>query len=127
MRVLVAEDDAVQRHLLDATLTHWGFEVVVAADGEQAWQLLQRDDAPELIILDWIMPGRDGLELCQLIRQQASRRYRYVLLVTARNEKRDRLRGLEAGADDYLSKPLDIAELRARLTTGRASCTCRTS
>lgn len=119
MRILVAEDDAVHRQLLDATLTRWGFEVVVARDGAEAWQVLEGDDAPELIILDWVMPGRDGLELCHLIRQQASARYRYVLLVTARHEKQDRLRGLEAGADDYLSKPLDIAELRARLAAGR--------
>jgi diguanylate cyclase (GGDEF)-like protein len=119
MKVLVAEDEPVTRRLLHATLTDWGYDVTLACDGLAAWGVLQGDDAPELAILDWVMPGLDGLEVCRRVRTKAGERYAYLLLLSARNCRADLLRGLEAGADDYLTKPFDPAELRARLNTGR--------
>src|SRR5262245_54752497 len=105
--------------MLQATLTAWGYEVVLATDGDEAWQVLQQKDAPRLAILDWVMPGLDGSQVCQAVRGRREGRYTYVLLVTARSMKDDIIRGLEAGADDYLSKPYDPLELRARLISGR--------
>lgn len=118
MRVLVAEDDAVSRHLLAAFLNKWGYRVVVAADGSEAWEKLQREDAPKLAILDWMMPGMDGLELCQKIRQRSQDKYIYVLLLTAKGQKEDLVSALDAGADDYITKPFDPQELRARVRAG---------
>lgn len=118
-RVLVAEDDAMFRMILRTWLESWGYEVTVAEDGAKAWQILQEIRAPHLLILDWIMPQLNGIELCRLVRERASMPYQYILLVTAKDDKQDLVRGLEAGADDYLSKPFDRDELRARLRTGR--------
>ncbi len=118
MRVLVAEDDAVSRHLLATFLTKWGYRVVVATDGSEAWEKLQREDAPKLAILDWMMPGMDGLALCQKIRQRSQDKYIYVLLLTAKGQKEDLVSALDAGADDYLTKPFDPQELRARVRAG---------
>ena len=117
-RVLVAEDDPLFRRILNAWLRNWGYEVITADDGSQAWEALQREDAPELLILDWIMPGIDGLELCRRMRSQKQLPYHYILLVTSRDAKQDVISGLEAGADDYLTKPFDAGELRARLRVG---------
>jgi diguanylate cyclase (GGDEF)-like protein len=117
-RVLIAEDDPMFRKILTVWLGRWGYRVMVAEDGTAAWNLLQQDDAPELLILDWVMPGIDGPELCRRIRRSSSTPYQYILLVTARNESQDVVNGLEAGADDYLTKPFDQNELRARLRVG---------
>src|SRR5919108_4145008 len=99
-RVLVAEDDPVVRKLLQSWLENWGYHVTVAEDGEQAWQFLQDEAACALLLLDWVMPGIDGLELCRRIRESRRNRYQYILLVTSRNDKNDVVSGLEAGADD---------------------------
>jgi diguanylate cyclase (GGDEF)-like protein len=117
-RVLVAEDDPMFRKILCSWLGSWGYHVTVAEDGAKAWELLQEANAPHLLILDWIMPKLNGIDLCRLVRERASSPYQYILLVTAKDDKQDLVRGLEAGADDYLSKPFDRNELRARLRTG---------
>lgn len=119
MRILVAEDDPILRRLLEATLSKSGYEVVLAEDGGRAWALLQRDDAPRLAVLDWMMPEIDGLEVCRRARAaQGSDGYLYVILLTARGRKEDIVAGLEAGADDYLTKPFDPHELRSRVRVG---------
>jgi diguanylate cyclase (GGDEF)-like protein len=118
-RVLIAEDDAMFRKILRNWLESWGYQVTVAEDGAKAWQILQEIRAPHLLILDWVMPNLNGIDLCRLVRERASSPYQYILLVTAKDDKQDLVRGLEAGADDYLSKPFNRDELRARLRTGR--------
>ena len=118
-RILIAEDDPVSRRVLHAFLTKWSYEVVVATDGLEALKALEADDAPSLAILDWMMPGMEGPEICQRVRRVAGRPYVYIILLTARNLKGDLLRGLAFGADDYLTKPFDAMELRARLHVGQ--------
>src|SRR5438477_7648463 len=98
MKILIAEDDPVSRRILEATLGRWGYELEVASDGEEAWKLLQGDDAPHLAILDWMMPEVDGVEICRRIRESESHSSTYILLLTARGEKDDIIAGLEAGA-----------------------------
>jgi two-component system cell cycle response regulator len=117
-RVLIAEDDAMFRAILRSWLESWGYETTVADNGAQAWRILQEERAPQLLILDWMMPELSGLELCRLIRERNSSPYQYILLATGRDNKEDLIRGLDSGADDYLSKPFDRNELRARLRTG---------
>ena len=119
MRVLIAEDDPVSRRLLEVFLAKWGYQVVVAEDGDQAWGILQQPDSPRLVVLDWMMPGLSGPELCRQIRSQGQEPYTYVLLLTARSQKQDLIAGMEAGADDYLTKPFDAQELNVRLRAGR--------
>lgn len=118
-RILIAEDDPVSRRLLELFLVKWGFEVAVATTGTEALQMLERMDAPRLAILDWMMPGMEGVQVCQKLRESVDRPYVYVLLLTARTQKEDLLQGLESGADDYLTKPFDSQELRARLHVGQ--------
>ena len=118
MRVLIAEDDAVSRHILQATLRKWGYEVVVCADGTQAWQVLQAENAPQLVILDWMMPGMDGVEICRKVRETPQAHPAYIMLLTARERSQDIVAGLQSGADDYLTKPFDREELRARMQAG---------
>ncbi len=117
-RVLLADDEAVTRRLLEAHLEKAGFEVVTVSDGLSAWNALQAENAPPLVVLDWNMPGLDGPEICRRAREVKKRGYTYMVIVTARNEKRDVVEGLSAGADDYVSKPVDPEELMARLRTG---------
>jgi diguanylate cyclase (GGDEF)-like protein len=105
--------------LIERLLTGWGYEVISASDGDEAWWILQNDDAPKLAILDWMMPGMDGPQICSELRKRKGMPYVYVLLVTARAQKEDIIEGLEAGADDYLTKPFDANELRVRLRAGR--------
>lgn len=118
MRVLVADDSVISRHLLDAPLRQWGYEVLIACDGNEAWRILNSENAPRLAILDWMMPGMTGLELCNRIRQQEREPYTYVILVTSKNLKQDVITGMEAGADDYIIKPFDQHELKVRLRSG---------
>jgi sigma-B regulation protein RsbU (phosphoserine phosphatase) len=119
MKILVAEDDRVSRHILTTSLGKWGYEIVVTLDGAQAWDELQKDDAPTLAILDWMMPGHDGLELTRRIRELTRAVPTYVMLLTARADKESIVAGLEAGANDYLTKPVDLSELRARVHVGK--------
>jgi two-component system, cell cycle response regulator len=114
-RVLVAEDDAMFRRILQSWLTTWGYEVTMAEDGAEAWAILQQEVRPQVLILDWMMPAINGLELCSKVRERNQIPYQYILLATAKDAKQDLVRGLEAGADDYLTKPFDRSELRARL------------
>jgi diguanylate cyclase (GGDEF)-like protein len=118
MKILVAEDDLVTRRILAAYLAKWGYETVMVADGQEAWRLLQRDDAPRLAILDWMMPGLDGTAICREVRKLNLQPYIYLILLTARGYKEDLIEGLEAGADEYLTKPFDPYELKARLRAG---------
>jgi two-component system cell cycle response regulator len=118
MRILIADDSLVSRHLLEATLRNWGYEVIVACDGTEAWKVLERDDAPNLAILDWMMPGQTGPEVCRLVRHKAKEPYTYILLLTSRSLKEDVVEGMDSGADDYLTKPFDQHELKVRLRAG---------
>jgi len=119
MRILAAEDSPVFQFMLHSMLLKWGYQVAMVSDGNQAWAALQAEDPPSLAILDWMMPGLDGVELCRRLRAANREPYIYVLLLTARTESRDLVEGIEAGADDYLTKPFNAAELRARLRAGR--------
>jgi two-component system cell cycle response regulator len=114
-RVLVAEDDTMFRRILQSWLETWGYRVTLAEDGAQAWKALQQEPVPQLLILDWMMPKTDGVEICRKVREQNRTPYQYILLATAKDGKQDLVKGLEAGADDYLTKPFDKSELRARL------------
>ena len=118
MKVLIAEDDQVSRRLLQATLGRLGYEVVCTENGAQAWETLQLDDAPRLAILDWMMPELDGVDVCRKVRERDDVPYVYIILLTARGQKKDVVTGLDAGADDYLIKPFDPQELRSRITVG---------
>lgn len=119
MRILTADDDPVFLRLLEATLAKWGYEVCSASDGGQAWAALQAPDAPHLAILDWALPGMDGLELCRKLRKRKEEEYVYVILLTAEAGTDHLTEGLEAGADDYVVKPLDLQELKMRLRAAR--------
>lgn len=119
MRILIAEDDPISRVMLEATLKKWSFDVVVTANGRDAWEALQqKEEPPQLAILDWMMPGMDGIQVCRNARQTPATERVYILLLTAKSEKRDIVTGLEAGADDYVTKPFDRAELWARVKVG---------
>jgi two-component system, cell cycle response regulator len=120
MKILLAEDSAIYRHLICNHLKEWGFDLVIAKDGEQAQVLLQADDPPKLVLLYWVLPKIKGIELCRKIRRAETQgHYTYVVLLTANDSKSDLLEGMEAGADDYLVKPFDPAELKARLLVGK--------
>ncbi len=119
MKVLVAEDNLSSRRALEAHLAHWGYDVVSTSDGGQALEALQAADAPKLALLDWMMPGLDGPEVCRRLRTRPTDEPPYLILVTARGSREDVVTGLESGADDYLTKPVDRGELRARLQAGR--------
>jgi two-component system, cell cycle response regulator len=119
MVVLIADDDPVSRRALEATLTGWGYDVEVVNDGVQALGALLRDGAPpRLAVLDWMMPGLDGPEVCRTVRARSQGPYAWLLLLTARKKGSDLIAGLEAGADDYIRKPFDPGELKARLRVG---------
>ncbi len=118
-RVLIAEDDSVSRIVLERTLRKWGHDLVVTHDGTQAWEALQKDDAPNLAILDWMMPGLEGPEVCRRLRALAQPVPTYIILLTARGGTEDLVAGLESGADDYVAKPFDQQELRSRLRVGQ--------
>jgi sigma-B regulation protein RsbU (phosphoserine phosphatase) len=120
MLILVADDDSTSRNMLSAMLTKCGHEVVAYCDGAEAWEAMQRPDAPQMLVLDWMMPVMDGVEVCRRIRAAGSpgRTRPHILMLTARAEKARIVEGLDAGADDYLTKPYDADELRARIRVG---------
>ena len=119
MKVLAAEDNPVFQSMLANMLTKWGYQPVIAHDGNEAWQALQRPDGPQLAILDWMMPGLNGVDICRAVRAAGREPYVYILLLTARADSQDLVEGMEAGADDYLTKPFQAHELRVRLRAGR--------
>lgn len=117
MKILIAEDDAVSRRLLQTYLTQWGHEVTQTTNGAAAWELCEYGDFP-IVISDWMMPEMDGLELVRRIRSQVRPHYVYTILLTARTQKQDVVAGMDAGADDFISKPFHYGELRVRLREG---------
>lgn len=119
MRILIAEDDLTCRTVLAGVLTKEGHEVTAACDGAEAWEMLQEPDAPRLVILDWMMPRLDGVDVVRLVRASPSPHPPYIVMLTAKGEKADIVAGLAAGANDYLPKPFDPDELRARIDVGR--------
>jgi two-component system cell cycle response regulator len=119
MRVLVVDDDPLTLHMVVYRLRQWGHEVVSANDGTSAWELIESTPAPNVVIMDWMMPGISGPELCRRIRGRAGAPYLYVILLTGRNHYEDLIAGLDAGADDYLTKPFHLGELDARLRAGK--------
>lgn len=118
IEVLVAEDEPVSRRLLERSLEQWGFRPVVCPDGGEALRLLRAPDAPRIAILDWEMPSLDGIDICRAIRDIETPTQPYLILLTARSRPEDIVAGLNAGADDYITKPVDRDELRARLQVG---------
>jgi len=120
-QILVADDDYTSRRLLEIRLNKFGYEVISACDGKEAWDIIQRADSPNMIILDWMMPGITGIDICKKIRSSDSyeERYKYVILLTARGAKEDIVLGLDSGADDYLTKPFDDTELLMRIRAGK--------
>lgn len=120
MQILVVEDSPVYRQLLTSHLQDWGFPFAVAKDGTEAWAVLQRPDSPRLVLLDWVLPDIDGIELCRRIRlASAGNSYSYIILLTGKDDKKDMLEAMRAGADDYLVKPFDQLELKARIEVGK--------
>lgn len=118
MKIVIAEDDLVSRKLLERAVTKLGYPCHVASDGEEAWELYEKH-APEVIISDWMMPRLDGIDLCRRLRESQGSGYTYFILLTSLTDKEDRLRGMQAGADDYLTKPLDLDELQLRMIAAR--------
>jgi diguanylate cyclase (GGDEF)-like protein len=118
MKILIAEDDPVSRRVLVTQLTKWGHEVISTQSGQEAWQELSAPNAPHLAILDWMMPGMTGVEVCRKAREEIKDRPLYLIILTALCRKEYVIQGLEAGADDYLTKPFDVHELRVRLQAG---------
>jgi len=119
MQIMIVDDDPTSRTILQAVLEKWGFETMLASDGEEAWNLMQQENSPRLLLVDWMMPGIDGPTLCRKIREEMSRESFYILMLTARDSRKDLIMGLESGADDYIGKPWDNEELKARLNVGR--------
>ena len=119
MRIVIAEDDAASRRLLEAKLRKWGYEVIATSDGQAALQALRASDPPQIAILDWMMPEMDGVAVCRALRKEAGDSYTYLILLTGKTEERDLVVGMEAGADDYIAKPFNSSELKVRLRAGR--------
>src|SRR5689334_10728132 len=119
MKILIAEDNLFYRRSLGATLREWGYEVVEACDGQQAWEALRRADAPRLAVVDWMMPGLDGLEVCRRVRELRRPEPTYLIMLTAKEGRESTVAALDGGADDIVRKPFDRDELHARLRVGR--------
>ena len=119
-RVLVAEDSAIYQRLIGNCLRDWGFNATMAKDGKEAWEVLRHPDSPKLVLLDWVLPGLDGIELCQRIRQASSEgTYSYIIVLTGKSGQKEMLEAMKAGADDYIVKPFDEPALQARLSVGK--------
>jgi two-component system, cell cycle response regulator len=119
MKILIVEDDAVTRRILENFLKKWGYDVIPMTDGSAAWEIMQNPDAPNLVISDWMMPNMDGVELCKKIRAMEKAEYTYFILLTTKTEKKDIVEGLESGADDFIVKPFDHEELKSRVNIGK--------
>ncbi len=119
MKLLVAEDTPMFQTILNNFLKEWGYEFTLVSDGMEAWKRLQEPDAPKLIIFDWMMPRMNGVEVCINVRQIETDSPPYIILITSKSEKEDIVRGLEAGANDYITKPFDHREFHARIEVGR--------
>jgi len=118
MKILIAEDDPIFKAILENNLKKWGYQIVSTSDGRQAWDIIKKPDCPNIVISDWMMPEMDGLELCRNVRALGAPRYVYFIILTAKGEQQDILQGLEAGADDFLTKPIDYIELKYRIRIG---------
>lgn len=118
MKILIAEDDLTSRRILEAILAKWNYEVIATGDGLEAWQALQTENAPPIAIIDWMMPGMDGVDFCRKIRQTQTLTPTYIILLTSKAQQEDVVAGLEAGANDYIRKPFEREELRARIQVG---------
>lgn len=118
MKVIIAEDESVTRRLLHASVARWGYDVEAFADGPAAWECLKCTTEPTVLIVDWMLPGLDGLDICRRVRAQGREPYVYILMVTGRSDRGDILEGLKAGADDFMVKPVHQDELRARIKVG---------
>jgi diguanylate cyclase (GGDEF)-like protein len=118
VKILIADDESVSRRMLQGLLTKWGYEVIAAENGKAAWDLLNVPDAPRIALLDWMMPGLNGVDVCKKVRFHRPDPYTYILLLTAKDAKESVVEGLESGADDYLTKPFHPQELKARLRVG---------
>ena len=119
MKLLIAEDDATSRMILTAVCSQWGYDVVCVEDGQAAWELIQQDDAPQLMIIDWEMPRMNGIEFCQRLKEKNNNNPPYIILLTSRNKTEDIVVGLNEGANDYIAKPFDNEELKVRLSVGK--------
>jgi diguanylate cyclase (GGDEF)-like protein len=119
MKILLVEDSYIERRKLGAYLNDWGLEHVGVGSGTEAVKLLEASDPPDLLVLDWLLPGLDGIDVLRRIRKLGPENYIYTIMVTAKSQKQDRLIAMEAGADDYLSKPVDPTELRSRIMVGK--------
>lgn len=115
LRMIVADDSLISRTMMHRVLSKLGFDLHLVSDGLEAWELLQAEDVPTIAFLDWMMPGVEGIELCRKVRQLSHQHYTYTMLLTSRNHKSDLIEGLQAGADDYITKPFDADEIKARL------------
>jgi two-component system cell cycle response regulator len=118
MNILIADDEPVSRRMLQGMLEKWGYDVIAVQDGDAAWGKLKSPDAPRLALLDWMMPGQNGVDICRALRRQRPEPYTYILLLTAKDAKESVVEGLESGADDYLTKPFNPQELKARIRVG---------
>ncbi len=118
MKILIAEDDLTSRRILEAILGKWGYEVIATNDGLEALRVLQAENSPPLAIVDWMMPGMDGVDFCRKIRQTQTLTPTYIILLTSKAQQEDVVAGLEAGANDYIRKPFEREELRARIRVG---------
>ena len=118
MSVLIADDDIVSRRLLQVSLTNAGYRVQIAVDGAEALRAFEQQECPRLVVMDWMMPKMDGLEVCRAIRKLSPEPYIYIILLTSRGQQAEIIEGLEAGADDYITKPFDLQELKARVRAG---------
>ncbi len=127
MKILVAEDDFASRLILQVVLEKWKYDVESVSDGKEAWDELQKDDAPPIAILDWEMPELDGVGVCRRVRELDRANPIYVIMLTGRNTKEDIVEGLNAGADDYVTKPFDENELRARIRVAERMVTIQES
>ena len=122
MKILIAEDEYTTRLMVQVSLENWGYTVISVSDGKEAWEELKKEDAPDIAILDWEMPEIDGAEVCKRVKDLERDNPIYVLMLTARDSQDDILEGFDAGADDYMTKPFNDSELRARVRVAETTC-----